>query len=373
MTAVKNNAMELLAGSPGAVVRGLTVLKTNLYSGSISSSIASTLNTASSQISGLVSSNLDAIIAIGLDNPTLFDITLDVFDSVLKDVDLVSKSGSGAVSSTDAISALKNGSIDYVLSPSSPEQMIFGPQCPLPYRNQLPARTLYELGENFTNDTRINDGTEELDSCYLSTDNKDDRNGQYLTPEPLNYTWKSPEGSCIEIDDTGYRNEDVSTPKGIDNRGIRLTTSKGALLHLVDEKNYEGILLRDKNNNYIWIDSQTSTVHLYAKDFIENLTADRNLNCVNRREILTGNDISYVDKDKQTTIAGNAITNCGLNLIEDVGGTWSITVHGSVNIMAMQDANIVAQNKVVIGGTAETIINAAHITAQGGRIDWNSA
>jgi hypothetical protein len=368
-TALKTNVMDMMTGAPGLLQKGLNNLKSNLLSGAISPAISATLNQVNSispQLGSAIASKITSSINSSLSQATSLNSLNSTLDNVLKQVKFADKAIAGGINITDAIKAVDKGSVEYELAKDDEQAVsyIFGPQCPLPYRNQLPSRNLEELGENFSQGVVDND-KQEIDSCYLSTDKKDENNGKYITPEPVVYMWKSPEGSSIEIDDTGYANEN-SDAKGLDNRGVRLTTKKGALLHLIDEKNYEGILLRDKNNNYIWIDSVTNTIHMYAQNGVsEETVADRNFNCLNKRQMISGDKVQVIKKDKKDTISGNHNNNINQNLIENIGGAWSIVVHGNANIYSNKDVSVTAANKCIIGGAIHTII-------EGNRIDMNS-
>jgi hypothetical protein len=364
-TTLKSNILDAMNGAPGLLKKGLDNLQANLLNGGISAKITATLSSITSpQIAKMVNQNISSAMSKATSSITNMASINNTFNTVLGNVKIIDEIGLGNVNIADAAKGLANGSVDYVLAKFAdpPSEQIFGPQCPLPYRNQLPARTLEEIGEN------LNEKTEKTDvnSCYLSLDKKDEKNGQYITPEPLCYMWKSPEGSSIEIDDTGYANETATEVKGIDNRGVRLTTKKGNLLHLVDEKGYEGILLRDKNNNYIWIDSTTNTIHLYAQNGVsEQIAADRNFECVNRRDVISGDRVQVIKKDKKDTVEGNTNNNISKNLVENVGGAWSISVHGNACIYSDQDVSVASARNCVIGGAIHTIV-------EGKRIDLNS-
>jgi len=178
-------------------------------------------------------------------------------------------------------------------------------------KNQTPSRTI------------------EAFQLYSSQDRLDEQNskGYKLVPEPLVYMWKSPKGNSIEIDDTGYSNtgkadgnlskKDQSTQQIPDNRGIRLTTTYGQLLHLTDEAGYENILLRDSKNNYLQFDTVANNCNL------------------------------MVNNDMSETISGNVTTKIGKNDSISIGKILSIDVGDKLIITTAKESSLKSESLMI--------------------------
>jgi len=272
-----------------------------MISGNLGSQVQNAIASASSQLQNAVFSNIDNIVSQGLSSVTAMGSVSKALDQVTKVTTLMNKVASGDIPEADALKSLDKGSLDWIIGDDgNASEYVFGPQCPLPYRNQTPGRTLEELGQNLTEMTA---NQEELDSCYLSQDKYSSVEDANFSPEPLNYIWKSPCGSAVEIDDTGY----AENGRGVDNRGVRLTTKKGAIVHLVDEKDSECILIRDKNDNYIWIDTTKNSLHIVVNnDMSETVKHDKTVLVDNNQtETIKGDRIETVEKDSKEVITGN--------------------------------------------------------------------
>ena len=352
-----------VAGCPKLISDGLVSLKSDMISGNLGSAVQMACANAPTGLVNAAFSYIDKGVQNGLSTVTAMTGVSKAIDQVTKVNNLLTKVSGGSITEADAIKGFSNGSVDYLLGssddPGSTSEYVFGPQCPLPYRNQTPARTLEEVGQNLTENTA---GQEELNSCYLSMDKASAVEDANFSPEPLNYIWKSPIGSAIEIDDTGY----AEWPKGsvggngIDNRGVRLTTKKGAIVHLVDEKDSECILIRDKNNNYIWIDTTKNCMHIVVHDSMtETIHNDKTTTTgKTMREVVGADKIEHIGKDSKETIKGNKNIDAKKNMVTNIGGTYSLTVKGSVTIYTDKNVNIAAAQNVVIGGALKTTVEA---------------
>ena len=337
-----------IKGLPGLISGGLNSIVSDAFSGQLGAPIKDALTNPllSPNLQTLIKDNIQKAATTGLQQVTTMSGVSSSLDAVIKNANLANAVTSGKITETDATKALKDNTVDWLLGKTEgggEAVQVFGPQCPLPYRNMVPGRALEELGQNLTQNT--DPDQEELNSCYLSQDLQTDSNGA-IAPEPRAYIWKSPEGSSIEIDDTGFAEKGT----GVDNRGVRLTTKKGALVHLVDQKDGECILIRDKNNNYIWINTITNDINIFSGNNMgEKITKDKTTTCVNMSETMAGAQITTVAKDQKETISGNKYSNTLLNRIEGVGSNWSITVNGDANIFGNNNVGISAAKQVIVG------------------------
>ena len=350
LTSIATIAMN---GAPGLIALGLSTLKSDLLAGVLGQSLTDALNSVNPDVKNAILKNVDTVVASGLGSTTAFSSIASSLDNVLKSTNLCNQITSGVISETPALKALANNNLDWLLGTDPAQVYVYGPQCPLAYRNQNPARTLEEVGENVSEDTT--EGKQEIDSNYMSQDVESSGNSS-ISPEPRSYIWKSPKGSAIEIDDTGFS----ESGRGMDNRGIRLTTKKGALIHIVDEKDNECILIRDKNNNYIWIDTVKNDMHIVVHDDMTETVHHNKANITrnNVREITGGEHTEHVNKDKKETIDKDKHSNVGGNRVEQVGGTYSISVKGTCTIFAEKDVKISSAQKVLLGSELKTTIES---------------
>ena len=359
---------------PGLVSEGLSTLTNDAFTGVLGTDIQNSLMSATPALKTQITNYIQEKAISGLLSSTSIAGVSSGLDSVLKATNLSNAVTSGRISEPDAIKALENDTVDWLLSKENGGDtiQIYGPQCPLPYKNQTPGRTIETLGQNLTQNTPIDQ--EELNSCYLSRDldtSTETNATDALNPSPACYIWKSPEGSAIEIDDTGY----AENGKGLDNRGVRLTTKKGALVHLIDEKDGECILIRDKNNNYIWINTITNDINIFTGNNMgEKITKDKTTTCVNMSETMTGSQVTSVAKDQKESIVENKYSNTGLNRIENVGKNWTISINGDATIYSNGNTAVTAEKQVFIGSgirstlesETEVRIKAPIINIEGG-------
>lgn len=343
-------------GMPGIIAQGLSTVTSDAATGVLGQPIKDAIASVNPNLQTKMLGYIQSAATKGASEVTSYFGVETSLDAALKVKDLADSVTFGKVTEDEATKALETDTVDWVLSKSSGGETIevYGPQCPLPYKNQTPGRSLEELGQNLTDNTPLDQ--EELNSCYLSQD-LDTGSNSAINPAPACYIWKSPEGSSVEIDDTGY----AENGKGIDNRGVRLTTKKGALVHLVDEKDGECILIRDKNNNYIWIDTVNNKIDIFSNgDMGEKITKNKTTTCVNMTETIEGSQVTTVSKDQKETIDGNKYSNTSLNRIENVGvagkSTWSITINGDANIHASENVAISAAKEVIVGGGLKAVL-----------------
>jgi len=342
-----------IKGMPGLISQGLNSVASDALTGILGQPIKDAITSVNPILQAQIIGSIQAAATQGIRQITAMTGVGSSLDTALKGANLATAVTSGTITEAEATKALQEDTVDWVLGKSEGGEVlqVYGPQCPLPYMNQTPGRALDVLGQNLTQNTDPNQ--EELNSCYLSQDLATDSSSGAINPAPCNYIWKSPEGSAIEIDDTGY----AENGKGIDNRGVRLTTKKGALVHLVDEKDGECILIRDKNNNYIWIDTINNNINIFSNNNMsEKITKDKTTTCVNMSETMTGAQTTTVAKDQKETISGNKYSNTALNRIETVGTNWSITVNGNANIYSNENVAISAAKEVIVGGGLKAVL-----------------
>ena len=187
-----------------------------------------------------------------------------------------------------------------------------------------------------------------------------------LTPEPLVYVWKSPKGSSIEIDDTGYNNtgledgqlnkKDQKQQQIPDNRGIRLTTKQGQLVHLLDEAGYESILIRDFKNNYLQFDTVSNNCFLNVNNDLSekifgNVKTTIGINC----NIDIGKILTINTKDKIIVNSEKGISISSETYDLKTKKTINITSGETADFHGEKVANLTGQ-KVTVGGSTITTL-----------------
>ena len=189
--------------------------------------------------------------------------------------------------------------------------------------------------------------------------------------EPRNLIIKSFKGHVIEMDDTGIADTPTVSDgqSSIHNEGIRFTSSIGQIIHIIDQPNKEGILIKNmdeisdgvvKPGNYIQIDQANKNINIFTNNnFAEEVTTD-SVKHVGR------NELSLIDKNKETVV--------GINKEETIGGNWTVNVTGNIKINVIGSCIVTSGGPTMVqsGGNADIVCNGSVTATADGPITLNA-
>jgi len=183
---------------------------------------------------------------------------------------------------------------------------------------------------------------------YDSTDSYRDIN----TPEPRNLIIKSFKGHTFEIDDTGIGDLETSQST-IHNEGIRFTTRKGQIIHIIDQPNKEAILIKNGDEvdadgniipgNYIQIDQVNKNINIYSNN---NLSEEVTTDSVKH---VGGDELSTIDNNKNTKIIGNKT--------DKINGNWTVLVKGNIDITVVGNCTLTSGGTTTVNTGGNVIVD----------------
>ncbi len=137
---------------------------------------------------------------------------------------------------------------------------------------------------------------------------------------PTNRGYYTPGGHRIELDDgvKTITNSPQDTPTSVVNRGIRLTTTAGNKIHIIEDtqNGVQEIRIEDINNNKFHLDYKNNIVHI-------NSVGTSKFDTANNRDDTVGGVLTI-------SVTGNTIVNCQANV--HITAAEKVTIDGPSNV-----------------------------------------